>query len=213
MKHKTKSTSLFHQQLRTAAQPIWEAIFSHPFVRELGAGTLSRERFLFFVQQDYLYLQDFARTLCLGGAKGPTRWIHSRYSPTTRPPWSRWNATSTPTGATSSALPLKTWTTPSGHPSRRPTPDIFWRLRMVAAWRKSSPPSCRATGPIGRSERSSTPRPPTDPLYAEWTQAYSGEGFGAHVQQQLALIDRLAQDSSAGERKQWEAAFHPEQSV
>ena len=59
----------FHHFLRKAAQPIWDAIFSHPFIEELGAGTLSRARFLFFVRQDYLYLQDFARVLCLGGAK------------------------------------------------------------------------------------------------------------------------------------------------
>ena len=49
--------------------------------------------------------------------------------------------------------------------------------------------------------------PPPDPLYAEWTQAYSGEGFGVHVQQQLALIDRLAQDSSTDERKRWAASI------
>src|SRR5215831_13578184 len=59
----------FHQSLREAAHPVWEAIFAHPFIKELGAGSLSRERFLFFVRQDYLYLQDFARALCLGGAK------------------------------------------------------------------------------------------------------------------------------------------------
>lgn len=62
-------TILFHQHLRETARPVWEAIFAHPFVRELGAGTLARARFLFFVRQDYLYLQDFARALCLGGAK------------------------------------------------------------------------------------------------------------------------------------------------
>ena len=59
----------FHQSLREAAHSVWEAIFAHPFVKELGAGTLSRARFLFFVRQDYLYLQDFARVLCLAGAK------------------------------------------------------------------------------------------------------------------------------------------------
>ena len=37
----------FHHILRKAAQPIWDAIFSHPFIKELGAGTLSRERFIF----------------------------------------------------------------------------------------------------------------------------------------------------------------------
>ena len=40
---------LFHQHLRETARPVWEAIFAHPFVRELGAGTLARARFLFWL--------------------------------------------------------------------------------------------------------------------------------------------------------------------
>jgi len=58
-----------YQYLREIARSVWEAIFAHPFVTELGTGTLARDRFLFFVRQDYLYLQDFARVLCLVGAK------------------------------------------------------------------------------------------------------------------------------------------------
>ena len=45
----------FHHVLRKAAQPMWDAIFSHPFIAELGAGTLSRERFLFL----------FAKIICI----------------------------------------------------------------------------------------------------------------------------------------------------
>ena len=74
----------FHQTLQTAARPIWDAIFTHPFIQEVGAGTLDRARFLFFVRQDYLYLQDFARALCVGGPK-LTRWIHCTCLPSMRP--------------------------------------------------------------------------------------------------------------------------------
>src|SRR5919106_2843082 len=59
----------FRDILRQAAQPIWEAILAHPFLKELGAGTLPHDRFLYFVRQDYLYLFEFARVLCLGGSK------------------------------------------------------------------------------------------------------------------------------------------------
>ena len=48
---------------------------------------------------------------------------------------------------------------------------------------------------------------PDDPLYAEWIQAYCGDGFGMPVQQQLSLIDRLSTESSVRERQQVEKHF------
>src|ERR671925_1472972 len=59
----------FHDTLKDAARPIWEAILAHPFLKELGAGTLPHDRFLYFIRQDYLYLFEFARVLCAGGSK------------------------------------------------------------------------------------------------------------------------------------------------
>ena len=53
----------FRDVLKDAAQPIWASILAHPFLKELGAGTLPHERFLYFVRQDYLYLFEFARVL------------------------------------------------------------------------------------------------------------------------------------------------------
>lgn len=55
--------------LQNEAKPIWEKIYNQPFVTELGAGTLPEEKFIYFMQQDYAYLLDFARTLCLAAAK------------------------------------------------------------------------------------------------------------------------------------------------
>ena len=62
-------TTAFRDLLKDAAQPIWEAILAHPYLKELGAGTLPHERFLYFIRQDYLYLFEFARVLCVGGSK------------------------------------------------------------------------------------------------------------------------------------------------
>lgn len=43
----------------------------HPFVLAMGDGSLSLERFQFFMRQDYLYLIDFCRVLALASAKSP----------------------------------------------------------------------------------------------------------------------------------------------
>jgi thiaminase/transcriptional activator TenA len=50
-------------------EPIFEAIRVHPFIRELSQGSLRQDRFAFYIQQDALYLQDFARALGLAGVR------------------------------------------------------------------------------------------------------------------------------------------------
>ena len=54
---------------RTAA--LRRAIDDLPFNRELAAGTLDRERFRFYITQDKLYLDQYARTLAIAGARAP----------------------------------------------------------------------------------------------------------------------------------------------
>jgi thiaminase/transcriptional activator TenA len=57
------------EQLRTASDRIWQGLHAHPFITELAAGTLPIDKFRFFLEQDNLYLQDYARCLAMGAAK------------------------------------------------------------------------------------------------------------------------------------------------
>jgi thiaminase (transcriptional activator TenA) len=59
----------FYQEMRRKADPLWEAVFNHPFVKGIGDGTLSRDRFEFYLKQDYVYLIDFSRVFALASAK------------------------------------------------------------------------------------------------------------------------------------------------
>ena len=52
--------------------PLYEAMLALPFNCELAAGTLSRERFTFYMIQDAHYLGAFARALAMAAAKAPT---------------------------------------------------------------------------------------------------------------------------------------------
>ena len=51
--------------------PLYRAILDLPFNRELAAGTLSRERFTFYMLQDAHYLTHFARALAVTAARAP----------------------------------------------------------------------------------------------------------------------------------------------
>lgn len=59
----------FTDQLRTAAAPLWEAQYSHPFIRGIADGSLSRRRFERWVRQDYAFLIEYCRLLALGAAR------------------------------------------------------------------------------------------------------------------------------------------------
>ncbi|WP_418024454.1 thiaminase II [Paracoccus sp. TD-10] len=54
---------------RAAAQPDWDAYTRHPFVEGLRDGTLPQSRFLTYLVQDYLFLQNFSRAWALAVVK------------------------------------------------------------------------------------------------------------------------------------------------
>ena len=57
--------------LRRANLDLWERMVTHAFVRELGDGSLSAERFRRYMLQDYAFLKDLVTLAALGIAKAP----------------------------------------------------------------------------------------------------------------------------------------------
>jgi thiaminase/transcriptional activator TenA len=60
------------RRFREDTAALWSAVLDHPFVRGIGAGDLSRDRFEFYLKQDYVYLIEFGRVLALASAKAGT---------------------------------------------------------------------------------------------------------------------------------------------
>lgn len=61
----------FSEELRRAAEPIWESIFAHPLLQQIRDGSLPLATFQYFLAQDWHYLDAFAR--CVGLAIGRAR--------------------------------------------------------------------------------------------------------------------------------------------
>jgi thiaminase/transcriptional activator TenA len=59
----------FSRSLKERSGKRWEESYSHPFVQELGAGTLDRESFKFYLLQDYIYLVEYAKVFAVGVVK------------------------------------------------------------------------------------------------------------------------------------------------
>ena len=61
----------FSAVLRQDASRVWDLIFQNPFLRELQEGTLPLAKFRYYLTQDYLYLEGFARAVALALARAP----------------------------------------------------------------------------------------------------------------------------------------------
>ena len=57
------------EKLLSATVEIWKAYNEHPFVLGIQNGTLDKDKFRYYMIQDYLYLEDYAKTFAVGVAK------------------------------------------------------------------------------------------------------------------------------------------------
>lgn len=70
------------EKMLSATAHIWELYNAHPFVVGIQNGTLSRDTFRFYIIQDYLYLEEYAKVFALGVAKAKsaeTAQLFSKY--------------------------------------------------------------------------------------------------------------------------------------
>lgn len=196
-----RASGAFHQRLDRENASLWGAIFDLPFVREIGDGTLSKDRFRYFVEQDILYLDAFTKTLTRAAA-----WSESREP--------RVLLIDHVAGVLSRELG------PHAHRAmelgidvealrgREPAPVTVAYVDHLLRVAES--------GPLGDAIAAVLPcywvyqrvgerlaeTPPEEPLYREWVHFYASSDFREATAQQLALLDTLAADANdaAGER-------------
>lgn len=189
----------FRDVLKQASEPIWNAILAHPFLRELGEGTLPRERFLYFIRQDYLYLFDFARVLCVGGSKAEdldTLEMFAKHAANTVAVERAMH------GAFAQRLGLSLEDLSKSE--RTPSTHAYTRHLLAVAREGTLAETVAAVLPcywiyweVG--QHLSQYRP-SEPIYREWISAYGSEKFADLVGQQLSLVDRLGARAPDHER-------------
>lgn len=57
------------ERMLKATEDIWNSYSVHPFVKGIEEGTLSKEKFRYYIIQDYLYLVEYAKVFGIGLAK------------------------------------------------------------------------------------------------------------------------------------------------
>jgi thiaminase (transcriptional activator TenA) len=65
----TAAEPAFSALLRQQCDGIWAGLHAHPFLGELTRGMLPLDSFRFFIEQDLLFLPEFARCMAMGAGK------------------------------------------------------------------------------------------------------------------------------------------------
>lgn len=191
------SASLFRE-----VEPVLAAIHAHPFNRALADGSLERHKFVHYMQQDSLYLIDYARVLALlaarmrdeadiglflsfaDGALIAERGLHAFY-------FKEFGVSAAPEKGpaciayTSYLLEKAALATPAE--AIAAVLPCFWIYREVG--------NAILAGCV-----------PVNP-YAKWIETYSSPEFSEGVEKAVAVTDRLADEAGSKDRKLMRAAF------
>ncbi len=191
----------FSHQLHHQADKIWRAVYAHPFLHELRAGTLPMDRFTYFILQDYLYLLDFAQVLCLGGAKSPDLSTLETFAHHALVAVEVERSFHITFGRTLGFSGGEFDRTPKG-----PVTEAYTRHLQSVARSGSLGEIVAAVlpcywiyGEIGKRLYKSRPRNPK--IYRQWIETYASEDYWKPVREQIRLVDRLGKVANGQERK------------
>jgi thiaminase/transcriptional activator TenA len=182
-------------------EPIFKAITEHPFITDLAAGILDREKFLFFMNQDALYLEDYGKVLAgvavksrlksdvdslLGFASEHIKAemvLHNLFLADQNLPAERSPSCLLYTSFLYRELAVGTMET--GFASTIP---CFWIYQRVG------------------DHLLSLPKTPNNP-YQSWMDLYGGEDFAQGVRNAMAIIDRMASETTEAIREEMLKVF------
>ena len=196
----------FTNELWHSITSIYNEILAHPFLRGLTDGTLTEERFRFYVLQDAFYLREYARALSLTGVRSPDesalvmfnehsagaitveRSLHEGFLKDLGVTQEETDRTApTPTTLAYTSYLLKTASL-SDYPevlgAVLPCYWIYWEVGK-ALLEHGSP----------------------NPMYQKWIDTYGGEEFGTLVEAILGLTDRVCEDLNPSQRARVKEAF------
>jgi len=192
----------FSDQLRKEAESIWDGIFSHPFLWEIKNGTLPLENFRYYLGQDYLYLEGFARAVAMILAKAPDAQTleelsHRVLTPVERPLHHQLLSTS--------GMSLED----IHRTGRSPTNTAYVNHMIKTASLHGLGPTAAALLPcpwtyhllrenLGASEH---------PLYSQWTAFYVAGLLENSVAAWRGFVDRAAEKASPQELAAMREAF------
>jgi thiaminase/transcriptional activator TenA len=197
----------FYQQLRDRNDSLWQAVFSHPFVRGIGDGSLSRDRYAFFLKQDYVYLIEFSRVFALASAKAEAlpdmRYFSTLLQATLDMEMDLHRKTSASFGI--SAVELE-----DTEPAMITTAYTSLLVRTCYEGTLLDILAVLQPCAVGYAEiglRLKSQGVPEDPFYSDWIQAYSSDAYLEYTEWLKAALDRQARGVSKRKRETYHRLY------
>lgn len=197
------ASSFFARQRATHAR-IERQVLAHPFVRGLGDASLPRDRFRFYLAQDYLFLRDYARVLAVCAARAddtPTTARFARLLDATLNVEMRghrdWCARAGLDAARLEATAIE------------PATAAYADHLLATAWSGGLGPAVAALLPCqaGYAEIARCLGRSPEPLYQEWIDAYTDAAYRELADWLVALADRLATAAGPARRARMVEAY------
>lgn len=197
-----------------AIEDIFQKILELDFVRELGDGTLSQERFLEYMVQDKLYLNEYGRVLALIG-------VHATSAEETAM-WSRFSIMAATAETGLHDFYIKNFDLTDEMKSqlsndiKSPTCELYTSFLLRHAALSPREVAAAAVLPcfwiydqVGEHHGKILASHPdkANHKYAKWIEMYSGDDFEGGVAKAKAYCNKLAEQTTPEIRKQMIDAF------
>lgn len=192
----------FTDELWHRIESHYEAILNLPFITELTSGALRKDVFLFYLQQDTLYLADFGRALALAG-------IRSDDSDDTE----SFLKFAGETVTVERALHKSFYEKYNVEPATEKSPACFMYTNFLIATAAIGDNAINVAAllpcfwiyrEIGLEiHRQAT----VDNPYREWIDTYAGEAFNASVDQAIAITEKVAGGENDARLEEMAQAF------
>lgn len=189
------------------AAQIYRGILEHPFITGLTDGSLSRNRFRYYIVQDSHYLRGYARALSLCGAKAADQDETVMFAEHAAGAIVAERDLHAELLADLGLRPEDAAALPVG-----PATHAYVSHLLALAYGGSYGEAVAAVLPcywiyarVGEHLQS---RGSTDPLYQRWIDTYAGEEYQVMVDAVLDVVDRLGVQCSPRELQLMRAHFH-----
>jgi len=193
-------------QLWRGVDDTYAAILEHPFLTGLTDGSLSPERFAYYLAQDAHYLREYAAALAAVGAKAPTHSdtaLLAKHAAETAQVEVALHETLLPLlgvdPAQLDAIPVS------------PTTTAYTSYLIAVAYRGSFAEGLAAVLPCywiyQRVGTELISRGSPDARYQTWIDTYAGDAFAESVAQVLDVADRVGADLGGAEQRRAAAHF------
>ena len=197
----------FTERLRRKASGIWEAQHQHAFVRGIGDGGLTLDRFQFWLRQDYVFLIEYSRLLALAAARSPDLATMVRFATLLKETVDTEMHLHRSYAAEFDVSPNSLEREPPA-PVTRAYTDFLLRVAATGDFAELAAallPCMWAFSEIG--QRLAARPAPSENRYAKWVATYSSREYAELAEWCRDLVDRLAAGLPERDLQRLEAAF------